>query len=211
MTEVSGAASGNTPYVSERLGSIGVPMGNMEFKTDTSGELLVKGDAVIREYYKNPEATAEAFVDGWFKTGDMVAQNADGSWNITGRVKEQFKTAKGKYVAPVPIESLLEANPLVEQSCVMGSGMPAPVAAIVIGERQGMENTEIEQSLLETLKDVNQSLESHERIGQLLVVAEPWGIDNGLLTPTLKLKRARIEKAYTDIFEAGHSQQMIWQ
>jgi len=211
MTEVSGAASGNTPYVSERLGSIGVPMGNMEFKTDTSGELLVKGDAVIREYYKNPEATAEAFVDGWFKTGDMVAQNADGSWNITGRVKEQFKTAKGKYVAPVPIESLLEANPLVEQSCVMGSGMPAPVAAIVIGERQGMENTEIEQSLLETLKDVNQSLESHERIGQLLVVAEPWGIDNGLLTPTLKLKRAGIEKAYTDIFEAGHSQQVIWQ
>ncbi len=134
MTEVSGAASGNTPFKSERLGSIGVPFHNMEFKLGDNDELLVRGDAVAKSYYKNAQATDDAFVDGWFRTGDMARENADGSWNIIGRVKEQFKTAKGKYVSPVPIESLLEANPLVEQSCVMGSGMPMPVVAVVLGE-----------------------------------------------------------------------------
>lgn len=211
MTEVSGAAASNTPFISSRLGSIGVPFSNMEFKSGDDGELLVKGDAVIKQYYKNDEATAASFSEGWFKTGDKARQNPDGSWHIIGRVKEQFKTAKGKYVSPVPIESLLEANPFIEQSCVMGSGMPMPVAVIAIGERQGKSDEAIEQSLDETLTEVNQALESHERLARIIIAKEPWGIENGLLTPTLKLKRVEIEKTYDAIVDLSHSESVVWE
>lgn len=211
MTEVSGAAASNFPYNSKWLGSIGVPLDNMAFNVAEDGELLVKGDAVFSEYYKNADATNESFVDGWFKTGDKAKQNADGSWNIIGRVKEQFKTAKGKYVAPAPIESLLEANPFIEQSCVMGSGLANAFAVVVIGERQGQSDTDIEQSLNKTLVDVNQAVESHERLGGIIIAKDSWSIENGLLTPTLKLKRIEIENAYCAVISMQHSDPVIWE
>ncbi|BFM15175.1 AMP-binding protein [Maricurvus nonylphenolicus] len=211
MTEISGAGASNSPFETSRLGTIGVPLSSFEFKLADNGELLVRGDSVFKEYYKNPEATADAFEDGWFKTGDKAKLDANGSWSITGRVKEQFKTAKGKYVAPVPIESLLEADIFIEQSCVVGSGMSQPVGLVVISEQQGATKDDVEKSLVTTLNSVNKQLESHERLDHIVVAKQPWSIENGLLTPTLKLKRSDIEQQFTSMLEQGFSDQVIWQ
>ena len=116
MSETSGCACANSPYRADMLGTIGVPMKNCELKTGEGGELLIRGDSVFKSYYKNPQVTEESFVDGWFRTGDCATKNELGAWSITGRVKEQFKTAKGKYVVPVPIEALLLADTAVEQA-----------------------------------------------------------------------------------------------
>jgi len=105
MTETSGLSCGNNPFSRTRLGTIGVPVECVEMKLSKEGEILIRGAAVFKEYYNNLEATQEEFIDGWFRTGDRAEVRADGAWKIIGRVKEQFKTAEGKYVAPVPIES----------------------------------------------------------------------------------------------------------
>jgi long-subunit acyl-CoA synthetase (AMP-forming) len=211
MTELSGAATGNTPFEASRLGSIGEPFDGLELKLSDSGELMVRGESVFNEYYNNPEATASSFEDGWFKTGDKAIKNSDGSWRITGRVKEQFKTAKGKYVAPVPIESLVEANIYIEQSCVVGSGLPQPVALVVVSSQHGQPQNEVEKSLLATLASVNGAVESHERLDRLIVVKAPWTIENGLLTPTMKLKRSDIEAAHNDLVEASSQGKLVWE
>ncbi len=138
MSETSGCSCSNAPYSEDMLGTIGVPLPNVELKIGEGSELLIRGDSVFKSYYKNPEATGSAFVDGWFRTGDCATKHANGAWSITGRVKEQFKTAKGKYVVPVPIESSLLADTLVEQACVVGAGRPQPSALIVLAE--GAEN-----------------------------------------------------------------------
>lgn len=211
MTELSGAATGNAPFEASRLGTIGEPFEELELKLSEEGELLVRGDSVFKGYYRNPEATAAAFEGDWFKTGDKAVHNADGSWSITGRVKEQFKTAKGKYVAPVPIESLVEANIYIEQSCVVGSGLPQPVALVVLNAEHGQSKESIEQSLLASLKSVNRALESHQRLERLIVVNTPWTIENGLLTPTMKLKRSEIEAACKALVEKSVSGPLVWE
>mgnify|MGYP000188581481 CR=1 FL=1 len=211
MTELAGAGAGNTPCDVSRLGTIGAPFGDMEFKLADSGELLVRGSSVFKEYYNNPEATAGSFDGEWFKTGDKAVQNSNGSWSITGRVKEQFKTGKGKYVAPVPIESLLGANVYIEQCCVVGSGMPQPLALVALAEGHGQSQQLVEQSLLETLESVNGDVEGHERLDRLIVVKEPWSIENGLLTPTLKLKRTEIESAHQALVTDAKSGKVVWE
>ncbi len=211
MTEISGAGAGNSPFQASRLGTIGAPFPSIEFKLADSGELLIRGDSVFKEYYNNPEATDSSFEDGWFKTGDKAKVDANGAWSITGRVKEQFKTAKGKYVAPVPIESLLEADSFIEQSCVVGSGMSQPIGLVVVSEQQGAIKDDVEKSLLSTLNSVNKSLESHERLDHIVVAKQPWSIENGLLTPTLKLKRFDIEQHFSDLIDQDLSEQVVWQ
>ncbi len=211
MTEVSGMGAGNTPFSKARLGTIGEPLSAIAFKLAENGELLVKGDAVFKSYYKNTEATQASFEDGWFKTGDKACQSANGAWSITGRVKEQFKTAKGKYVAPVPLEALVDSNTYIEQSCVLGSGMSQPLALVVISHGQNTTKETVKASLMETLNTVNSSVESHERLDHIIVVKSAWTIDNGLLTPTLKLKRDAIEKHYLPFIDQTLTDKIIWQ
>jgi len=119
-----------------------------------------------------------------------------GAVKIVGRVKEQFKSAKGKYVSPVPIESKLSACHLVEQVCVVGSGMPQPLALVVLAEGLELGKEVLTAKLEQLLTDVNSRLESHETLDGLLILNEDWTIESGLLTPTLKLKRAAIEDKY---------------
>ena len=211
MTEVSGAACSNTPFDKSKVGTIGQPFPNIQMKLSDEGELLVKGGSVFKEYYLRPELNAESFVDGWFKTGDKATQNADGSWSIVGRVKEQFKTAKGKYVAPVPLESLLGANALIEQVCVLGSGMPQPLALVVVSELDGIDDAAIEKELTQCVDDVNAQVEPHLRLAAIVITEQPWTIENGLLTPTLKLKRNEIEQHYASLIGDKYPNKVMWQ
>ena len=202
MTETTGLSCSNYPYRPDWMGTIGKPLDCVEMTLSPQGEILVRGDAVFREYYRNPEATAATFRDGWLLTGDIGERRPDGAFRIIGRVKEQFKTAKGKYVAPVPIESLLAANPVIDQVCVMGSGRKQPVALAVLAEGEPRSEAELARELQSLLEQVNGQLESHEALDHIVVCAEPWSIENELLTPTLKLKRERIEARYGPLLES---------
>nr|WHW29796.1 putative long-chain-fatty-acid--CoA ligase [uncultured bacterium] len=210
MSETSGGVVANLPFSAARLGTIGEPLPGVELKVADNGELLIRGDAIFKQYYNNPEATADSFDGDWFKTGDKAVQDQQGAWKIVGRVKEQFKTAKGKYVAPVPIECLLGANSSIEQSCVTGSGLPQPIALVVTNYKNTTTREEISQSLLSTLEATNKKLESHERLAGIVVCDEVWSIENDMLTPTLKLKRDRIEAHYSDAIRRETSDKVAW-
>lgn len=211
MTETSGLSCGNNPFDRSRLGTIGVPVPCVEMKLSEEGEVLIRGDAVFKEYYKNPEATAEAFTDGWFHTGDRAKLDSNGTWSIIGRVKEQFKTAKGKYVAPVPIESLLSRNSDIEQVCVLGSGRKQPLAIAVLSEQAKGLSESTRKQLQSTLEMVNAELESHQRLDHIIVSDDPWTIENDLLTPTLKIKRDKLEQRYSKYLLSTLPQAVVWE
>jgi long-subunit acyl-CoA synthetase (AMP-forming) len=211
MTETGGLVCSNTPFSKERLGGIGIPVKGLEVKLSDQGEILVRGASVFNEYYKNPKATQETFDQGWLKTGDRGIVDENEGWRITGRLKEQFKTAKGKYVAPVPIELLVSENTSIEQVCVTGSGMPQPVALVVLNVENGHKNQEVVDSLNCSLDKLNGELESHERLAALFVVDTPWTIENELLTPTMKLKRHNIERRYREVLMATNPNGVVWE
>lgn len=198
MSETSGLSCCNFPYNQAYLATIGKPIDCVEMCLSAENEILIKGEALFKEYYLQPKATKESFIDGWFKTGDCAVLTSEGAYKINGRIKDQFKTSKGKYVVPVPIESKLGRNSYIEQSCVMGSGLKQPIALIVLGEGNDPNDNSIIASLQHTIIDVNSELESHQRLDYLFICKTPWSIENNLLTPTLKLKRNEIERTYSD-------------
>ena len=214
MSETSGLSCGNTPYRKDRIGTIGVPIEGTEIRLSDEGEILLKSPGLFTEYYKQPDLTAEVFTeDGFFHTGDKAEWDEKvQAYRITGRVKDIFKSAKGKYVTPVPIESSLSGNPFLEQICVMGSGLPAPVVVVVLAEAaRNLPRDHIEASLKATVSDVNQHLESHERMSHMIVVNDEWTTENGLLTPTLKVKRDVLENKYRSLISKPHTQQVAWE
>ncbi|MCA9668540.1 MAG: AMP-binding protein [Myxococcales bacterium] len=192
-----------------RLGTVGEPHVGVKLRISEQGEILMKCPALMKGYYKAPELTAQAFTeDGYLRTGDRGVIDDEGRLIITGRVKELFKTSKAKYVSPAPIENLLNVDDVVEQSCVMGSGMPQPFAVLMLTDaaRRRLARP-AERALLvraaEKLRQrVNAKLEHHEQLAFVVVAADEWRIDNGMLTPTLKLKRQAIEDAYAERVEA---------
>lgn len=214
MTETSGLSCANIPFEARRLGTIGVPVTGTELKISEQGELLIRSPGLFTEYFKQPDLTAEAFTeDGFFHTGDKAEWDEEcGGYRITGRVKDIFKTAKGKYVVPVPIEARLSANPLLEQVCVLGAGLPAPVAIVVLSEAaQHLPRENVEQSLEATLADTNRHLESHERLSGIIVVSDEWTTENGLLTPTLKIKRDDLEARYGSTVSKKPGRPVAWE
>lgn len=214
MTEVTGLATTHFPFRADKIGTIGKAVDGLEVKISAAGEILVRGDGVFKEYYKDPVTTKETFTeDGWMRTGDRASMDDDGYLRITGRVKELFKTGKGKYVAPVPIESLMGQNQLIEQICVMGSGLPAPIAVVVVSQETsaGASKEEIAASLEQTLRDVNSQIEKHENLSGICVANEEWTVDNGLLTPTLKIKRDQLEAKYKTLIEQSSDALVRWE
>lgn len=211
MTETGGLVCSNSPFFKERLGSIGTPVKGVEMKLSDQGEIFVRGASVFNEYYQNPKATQETFDQGWLKTGDRGVVDENGAWRITGRLKEQFKTAKGKYVAPVPIELLVSENTDIEQVCVTGSGMPQPVALVVLNAENGHKNQAVVDRLNGSLDKLNGELESHERLAALFVVETPWTIENELLTATMKLKRDNIERRYREVLMSTNPSGVVWE
>ncbi|MEP0201684.1 MAG: AMP-binding protein [Halioglobus sp.] len=185
-----------------RIGSIGKPVGEVEYKITEEDELAVKADGCTPGYYKQPDKTAELIRDGWIHTGDKVRVDEDGFLYITGRVKDYFKTIQGKFVAPPPIEGEFAKNQHAEQQCLLGRGYSKTVmVAVLTDEAQGKVEDEVHESVLETVRKINDEIEKHARIGAVILTREPWSIENEVLTPTLKIKRDAIEQRFGEIAE----------
>lgn len=204
MTENSAYSHANLPGA-YRFGYAGKTMAGVELKITDEDEICVKSDANMIEYYKEPEKTAATLRDGWLHTGDCGEITSDGFLKITGRVKDIFKTSKAKYVAPNPIEMKLAKNEYIEQVCVVGTGIPQPIALVVLTEDgRKRERDEVSESLAETLKEVNPTLEHHETLRRIVVVKDEWATETGQLTPTLKIKRNAIDKQYAGHYEGWY-------
>ncbi|MBK8351007.1 MAG: AMP-binding protein [Saprospirales bacterium] len=214
MSENCAYSHGNRPGM-RKVGSVGITMPEVECKISDEGEILVKSDCTMLGYYKEPEKTKEAITkDKFLRTGDMGEIDEEGYLKITGRIKELFKTDKGKYVAPAPIELELSKNQHIAQICVVGSNLKQPMALVVLEENNELDKTILEQDLLQTLAEVNASLDNHERIAKFVIMHESWTVENNLITPTMKVKRNILEKKYEDDFlkwQSKKDMKIIWQ
>ena len=170
-------------------------------------------------YYKAPELTREALnADGWLHTGDRGELDAEGQLRITGRVKELFKTSKGKYVAPAPIEDRLVMNGALEACVVTGANLGQPLGIVMLDAeaaeraKSSSDRAALESSLSAHLEAVNARLDPHEQLDCLVVVTTPWSVENGFITPTFKVKRNRVEEVYGPMYErwTGTGQRVVW-
>ncbi len=212
MSENSAYGTGSVPFRNDKIGCIGKAYDGVDIRIAEDGEIQVSSPCNMVGYYNEPEKTAGVFTnDGYLRTGDKGIIDADGYVKITGRLKDIFKTDKGKYVSPAPIEAKLMENSIVEQVCVTGTNLPQPIALLVLSLEARNHNREsIEESLGSTLKSVNNSLESHQRLDRIVVFMEEWSIENDLLTPTLKVKRHVIEDKFKQVIQAGHKEIIVW-
>jgi long-chain acyl-CoA synthetase len=196
------------------FGSVGKPVTGLKTKFGEDGELRVKSPGNMKGYYKEPVLTAEAFdEEGYLKTGDIAEYNKDGFLFITGRVKDQFKTDKGKYISPTPLEMKLLADPSLEMACVVGTGIPQPIGLITLSEVGKAKNKNELTNELESLRlTVNETLDAFEKLEKLVVMKENWTIENRLITPSLKVKRNEIEKIYLSKYPKWfvESPKIIW-
>ena len=202
MTENSIYATANLPGAN-RIGSVGRAMPGADMKLSEEGEILFKHPSVMKGYYKDPEKTAETFTaDGWLRTGDKGRIDEDGYLFITGRVKDIFKTQKGKYIAPAPIEGALSRNTDIEQLCFVGSNLKQPIMMVTLNAPAMAKPREaVEKQLIADMDAVNATLEPHEEIAKIVVVKGEWTIDNSMVTPTMKVKRDQVEKKYAPLIE----------
>ena len=213
MTEDCVYAHFETPQ-SFCFGSVGKPVQGLKTKFAEDGELRVKSVGNMKGYYKEPELTAQAFdEEGYLKTGDIGEYNKDGFLFITGRVKDQFKTDKGKYISPAPIETKLLSNPDIESACVVGTGIPQPIGLISLSETGMKKDKQLLSTELEQLcAEINKTLEAYEKLEKIVVMKENWTVANKLLTPTLKVKRNEIEKIYVPNYPKwfAEKQKIVW-
>ena len=198
-----------------KQGWIGKPCPDVEVRIDETGEVQVRSQATMLGYFKDPQKTAETLTeDGFLRTGDKGEQDAEGRLRLTGRLKEIFKTSKGKYVAPAPIENRLAVHSRIEQVCVVGDGLSAPLGLCVLSSvNQEEPRASLHSSLEKLLEEVNAVLDKHEQLRRLVVVKDSWAVENGFLTPTLKIKRNVIEDTYGARFEewSARSEAVLWQ
>lgn len=204
-----------------RVGYVGNTVDGAEVRISPEGEIQLKTLGCMKGYFKEPELTKESFTeDGFFKTGDRGELDSAGRLKITGRVKELFKTSKGKYISPAPIENILNAHDLVEMSCVTGAGFAQPFAFVMLAEgvraelnRGAADKGMIVAQLSELLDQVNRQVEEWEKLSCLVIARDEWAIDNGFLTPTMKLKRSAIDDTYgADLQKWAESKEKVaWQ
>ena len=219
MTENCGL-SHSTVLGKPRPGTVGTTYEGVQCRTDpATGEIQVKGECVMLGYYKQPEVTRETFTaDGWLKTGDKGTIDAEGNLKITGRVKDLFKTGKGKYVAPAPIENKLATHAAIEACCVTGANLGQPLGLLMLNPdaaakaRDAAGRKALEASLAEHLKAVNAQLDPHEQMDCLVVTADPWSVENDILTPTMKVKRNKIEDLFARNYEnwVASRKKVVW-
>jgi len=219
MTENCGVSHA-TLADSRRPGTVGLPYDGVESRLDpATGEIQVRTGCLMLGYYKEPELSAAAFTaDGWLHTGDKGALEPDGWMRITGRVKDLFKTSKGKYVAPAPIEDKLVTSPAIEACCVVGANYPQPFAMLMLNEdaaaraRDPAGRAALEDAMANHLLSVNHGLDPHEQLEMLILMTEPWTVENGLITPTFKVKRNVLETRYVANFDKWTSggRSIVW-
>jgi long-chain acyl-CoA synthetase len=186
-----------------KVGSVGKCVTDgAEMKISEQGEILLRSPGNMLGYYKEPEKTAEAFDNGWIRTGDKGVIDDQGFLTITGRIKEIFKTAKGKYVAPAPIEKRMGANTYIDQLCLVGSGQVQTMLLLVpSASALAVKREQVNASLQTLMEEINACLETHERMSHIIVCSKPWSIENNLLTHTLKIMRDDVEVRYGAIIE----------
>jgi len=214
MTELGGALI-NTPDASYPSDCVGksAPWGDVRVDPDTS-EIEFKSEIMMLGYYKAPEHTAEVLSeDGWLSSGDRGEIDEDGYVRIVGRVKDAFKTSKGSYITPNPLEEVLAQNEYVEQVCVAGLGIPQPIALVNLTPtaQQADKNT-VEGSLIKAVEALNKTRANFERISTIIIQSETWSNDNGFLTPTLKIKRFTFDKTFGKNYLDWHNspEKVIW-
>jgi long-chain acyl-CoA synthetase len=203
MTEDCVLSHKNLPTM-YKTGTVGKPWGSVQIKLTDESEICIKNSCLFTGYYKAPDITAEVFdEDGYFKTGDCGEYDGEGFLTIIGRIKDQFKTDKGKYISPSPIELAFTQNTDIEQICLVGTGLPQPIALITLSElgKAKLKET-LSVELVDTTKQLNLTLENHERIEKVIIMKGDWNVENGLTTPTLKVKRNSIEKIHQESYKS---------
>ncbi|HZB88827.1 MAG TPA: AMP-binding protein, partial [Terracidiphilus sp.] len=219
LTETSPVIALNNP-VSQRMGSVGRPLVNLELKFAEDGELLVRGPSIFSGYWQKPAANAECFdADGWFRTGDIGHLDAEGFLYITDRKKELLKTSGGKLVAPQPIENRLKNSHLVAQAALVGDKhkfiaaliSPNFVALEAWAKQQGVEaasrrvlvgDRRVVALYDEIVREANAGLANFETVKRFRVVADEWSQETGELTPSMKLKRRVLTQKYAAVVDA---------
>lgn len=210
MTESFAYSTLNYPFHEGKIGSVGNAGPGVELKIADDDEIMVRSKGLFSGYYKNDIATQESFdSEGWLHTGDIGSIDSDGYLTIQGRKKDNFKTAKGKFVAPVPIEKKLFEYSRVEMMCLIGLGLPAPILLVVPHDFPNFDRKRYERTTEKVVARMNSELESHEQIKGVLMIKDPWSIENGILTPTLKIKRHVLEQKYHDMGQSWPKGQLV--
>ncbi|MEO1218660.1 MAG: AMP-binding protein [Bacteroidota bacterium] len=213
MTENFGGFS-LMPEFGHKANTVGKPMTYCEGKIHPdTGEIMMKLPWMMKGYYKDDALTSKVLVDGWLHTGDKGQMDEEGYIKIIGRVKDAFKTSKGKFVVPTILEDKFSENSNIEQICVAGLGIPQPIALVNLSEIGLAEDKEaITQNLTDHLVEVNKSLHGHEVISTIVINEEAWTPDNELLTPTLKIRRGKIDEKYMESYAQWHADdaKVIW-
>ena len=217
LTETSPVIAVNTP-TTHKLGTVGVPLSNLEVRIAPDGEVLVKGPSIFKGYWKLPDETRNAFEDGWFKTGDIGNIDSDGFLSITDRKKDLIKTSGGKFIAPQPIESTLKSNPMIGEAALLGDRRKFP-AVVIVPNFVALEEWSRERNISfnnreelvtrpevrafydQIVAEVNTGLAQFEKLKKVLLIADEFTIANGFLTPTMKLRRRVIEDRYRSQIE----------
>ncbi len=222
LTETSPVIAVNTPQA-HKIGTVGKPLPNLEVRIAEDGEVLVRGPSVFKQYWNKPKETQEAFVDGWFKTGDIGNLDADGYLSITDRKKDLIKTSGGKFIAPQPIENSLKHNVLIAEAVVLGEKRKFPSVLIApnftlleewargrqlaFASRQDLVAHPEVRALYESiLEDLNRNLARYEKLKRVLLVADEFSAENGTLTASMKLRRQVVAERYRQQIEEMYEQ-----
>ncbi len=222
LTETSPVIAVNTPR-DHRIGTVGKPLGNVEVKIADDGEILVRGPSVFKSYWKRLEETANAFIDGWFKTGDIGNLDADGFLSVTDRKKDLIKTSGGKFIAPQPIENSLKHNALVAEAVVLGDKRRFPAVLISpyfplledwarnnevsFASRADLVSNSKVQALYEGIvEDLNRNLARFEKLKKTILIPDEFSALDGTLTHTMKVRRRAIEERYRKLIDETYAQ-----
>lgn len=202
-----------------RLGFVGHASPYAHTRISVDGEVQIKGPMNMLGYFRSPDLTEQAMTpDGYFRTGDRGEIDGQGRLRLSGRLREEFKTAKGKFVVPARIEMLLSSSPLIESATIFGAGMSLPFALVVLvpEARQACScqdsRADVEGEVTSLMRRVNGELEQHEQLRFIAVCRDPWTVENGFLTPTLKVRRSALEQVFAGRFKEWESlgQKVIW-
>lgn len=217
LTETSSGATTNRPG-RHRVGTVGWPLDGVEVKLAEDGEILVRGPGVMREYYRQPAATAAVLVEGWFHTGDVGRLDPDGCVHITDRKKDMIKTAGGKFIAPQPLEARLQEDSVIERVVLIGDQRPYVVALVVPdwamlaaeghdGDPEVLKDDEGVRALIQARFDaVNADLASYETIKHFRLLAQDFSIEAGELTPKLSIRRREIQERYSKLIQEMYAE-----
>ncbi|MFT7588065.1 MAG: long-chain acyl-CoA synthetase [Limisphaerales bacterium] len=205
MTEVCGCIA-NSPSLKTPADSVGQVVPQCEVKIDKeTGEILMKAPYQMLSYYKDEEKTAEVLKNGWIHSGDRGTIDENGFIRVIGRVSDAFKTSKGQFITPNPIEEELAGHDYVEQVCIAGLGMPQPIALVILSEVGAQKNKEeVLSSFKIELDRINSGLAGYQKISTIIINKETWSESNNLLTPTMKIRRGAINDRYANNFKNWH-------